>query len=142
MIAAAAQMIKPTVPYSSRVQQTLTSKTRFGQKVRCPRAQGAFQPGADGHVETLLGSIDKVARYVAVEDLPQDPLALAVTNLRNIWQLPGEFHDTMIENRTTCFQTCRHAGTIKLHQNVARKIADHVSNNEVGQKIVQQGHLA
>jgi hypothetical protein len=84
MIAAAAQMIQPTTLNSRCIQQTLAAKTRFGKKVSGPRAQGAFQPRADRHVETLFRSIDQVARQVAAENLPQDPFSLATTHLRGV----------------------------------------------------------
>src|SRR5690606_31502698 len=67
------EMRRPHLPDGLGPQIAFLPQTRLIEQVLGPVAQGASQPAAQRNTETLLGSVDELARYMAVQHLAQQP---------------------------------------------------------------------
>src|SRR5437867_8229710 len=59
---------------------------------------------------------------VALQDFAQKPAPAPPAYAHLQWQSPGEFEQTMIEQRFAGFQADAHAGTIDLDQYIVRQV--------------------
>src|SRR5438128_313096 len=101
------------VPFSadwSRIEKALSFETIFVEQVYGPIAQRSFQPIADGHTESDLGSLEQIARDIFRQDIAQDPFSGSLLDLKFVRQRPCEFDDAVVEQWRPCLQRHTHAG--------------------------------
>src|SRR5437773_9788694 len=61
-----------------------------------------------------------------MQQLPQQPLSLTVTDFHGQWKLPGKLDHAMIQEWHACLQAHPHACAVHLDQNVVWQIGHHV----------------
>src|SRR5205085_12120144 len=80
----------PSSPDRLRAEITLARQAPLIEQRFRPVAQRAPEPFADWHAKTHLRALDQFARDMPLEDLPEDPLRLALPDLVFERDPPGE----------------------------------------------------
>lgn len=111
-VAPSIEMVLPVLSNPSGIEQIGFAQASFIEKRLRPFAEGAAQPLGKRNAKSHLWTVNKVPRYMTVEDLSQQPLTLTTPNLGMAWQVPGEFDDPVIKQRNACLKGNGHAGAI------------------------------
>ena len=106
---------------SLRSRSRRSSSRSSAQSRNGPRSQASI-----GTPKPILGRSIRCFGHVAVEDLAQDVLALAVPDLGRHRQPPGKFDDPVVEERHPAFEADRHARAVDLGEDVVGQIGERV----------------
>jgi hypothetical protein len=72
------QVLVPDAPDHLGLEISLVLDTALFEEALRPAAQGPTQPIGKGNSKPLLGSVRQGLGYVALENLPKEPLALTI----------------------------------------------------------------
>src|SRR6266478_5095909 len=75
------------------------------------------------NTKALFRTLDQFPWYILVQQLAQQPLAMAVAELHRLRYAPGKFYHLMVEQRNARFQAHTHGGAVDLGQNVSGQVA-------------------
>src|SRR5688572_21376954 len=101
-------MIGPAVPHGTRIEEAVLAQPPFVQQRFRPRPKGAPQPLADGYREARFGTLEKIARGMAIKQLPQDELAPAAMDFHAQRNARRDGGEAVIEERNAGLETDRH----------------------------------
>src|SRR5690606_8593641 len=91
-------------------------------EVFSPASQGSAQPVSQWDAKPPFGALHQSSRYLAMKDLSQPPLALAVAELVLERHSPGQFDNMVVEHWNPCLETAGHRGTIHFSQHFVWKV--------------------
>src|SRR5262245_32765544 len=122
MVSASAEMSIPDIADLPGVEQPRLPQARFRKQVFRPVPQRPPQPVAKRNPKAHFRSFHQTFWNVAVEHLPEQPLAYAAADFCRARQMPRKLNDTMIEQWHASFQRYRHAGAIDLGEDVVGQV--------------------
>src|SRR5262245_1190844 len=99
VVAPAREVLRPDLAHRGGVEGGAAAQAVGGEQILGPLAQRPAQPGRERDAEPLLRALEECARHIALEDPPQEPLALAPPPLELDRKPPGELDDAVVEQR-------------------------------------------
>src|SRR3546814_13225472 len=115
-VAAARLMLFPFAQNGRRVEYAFAAKTRRIQQGRSPVLERPAQPSRQWHREPFLGPVHHMRRHMAVQQLAQQILALAVAPLVPPGQAPGKFAYALVDHGNTRLQAERPRPPVELKE--------------------------
>src|ERR1700738_3107786 len=98
-ITSSGKMFLPLFPDRRRIEIGLATQALGVEQELCPLPQRPPQPTIKRDTEALFGALDQRPRYVLVQQLAQQPLALAVANFHRRRHAPSKFHHLVVKQR-------------------------------------------
>src|SRR2546423_13806187 len=94
------------------IEYALLSQFSGVEEVFNPRAERAAEPLPQGQAKAHLGAVEKLRRNITPQHRPKNPLPLPLMDFEVQGQLPCDFHESIIQERHSGFQTHGHTGAI------------------------------
>src|SRR6478672_13754917 len=120
-------MLLPARLNDAGIEPALRTDRAGVEQVLGPWPQGPLYPLSDGDAEAGLRPVDQLARDKVVEELADDLLSLAVTNLEIERNPRGKLGYAMVKEGHAGLERHRHGRAIHLHEDVVGQIADRIA---------------
>src|SRR5438445_9580544 len=93
----AGEVLVPFLSNGRGREETFLTQSFSIEQLLPPIAQRSAQPRVDRNAESHFRPLDQFSRDMFVEHLAQQPFALSTFDFHRERNLPGEFHNLMVE---------------------------------------------